>query len=96
MQNEGLKSHDKTCNAYMKFCVNVTQKFVGNKLQLFHTNFCVTYTQMFLQCTLASAHLISRHNDKYIDVLENLIYCIAIYVGSLLYSYPSVVIYNGL
>ena len=34
----------------MKFCVNVTQKFVGNKLQLFHTNFCVTYMQMFLQC----------------------------------------------
>ena len=33
----------------MRFCVTVTQKFVGNKLQLSHTRFCVTCTQPFLQ-----------------------------------------------
>ena len=45
-----LKSHEKICNNYMRFGVNVTQKIVGNKLQVSHTNFCVTCTHNFLQC----------------------------------------------
>ena len=32
----------------MKVCINVMQKFVGNKLQLAHTIFCVTCTQNFM------------------------------------------------
>ena len=55
-QNQMYRSHDKVCNVYMKFCVNVTQNFVGNKLQVLHTNFCVTCTQHFLQCTHTHTH----------------------------------------
>ena len=40
-QNQMYRSHDKVWNVCMKFCVNVMQNFVGNKLQVFHTKFFV-------------------------------------------------------
>ena len=67
----------KVCNAYMKICVNVTQKFVGNKLQLCHTNFCVTCTQNFLQCTLYTYKffLIARVARVFIVIISHYYHC---------------------
>ena len=50
MQNGTYRLNDKVC-IYVKFCVNVIQNFVGNKLQVSHTNFMyITCTQSIIQC----------------------------------------------
>ena len=84
--NKECRSHDISGECYMKFCVTGTQKFVGYKLQLSHTRYCVTCTQPFLQCIYSYNHAVC-HIYIYIYIYHGAWADQSMYFLQCIYSY---------
>ena len=68
----------KACNVYMNFYANVTQKLVGNKLQVFHPNFlCNKYTK-FLNQACTGRRLVCAWFLRIAFVHEHLYTCVCV------------------